>query len=66
MKAPPGFSRHSGPTFVGWIREGFQPPADLLERPEEIGNLPGAEHLLDCRGRQIHRLPLVYKDTPQN
>ena len=66
MKAPPGFSRYSGRTFVGWIREGFQPPDELLDCPEEIGRFPGAEHLLDCRGRQIHRLPLAFEGAPRS
>ena len=63
MKAPPGFSRYTGKTFAGWIREGFQPPRELLDCPEEAGRFPGAEHLLDCRGRQIHRLPLALDGT---
>jgi len=48
--------------FAGWIREGFLPPQALLDHPEEIGRLPGAQHLLDCEGRQIHRLPLPFQD----
>ncbi len=66
MKPPPGFSRYTGKTFVGWVREGFDPPGELLDHPEEVGRFPGAEHLLDCRGRQIHRLPLAFDGTPRS
>jgi len=66
MKAPPGFNRYRGSRFVGWIRDGFQPLDDLLDHPEEMGRLPGAEHLLDCRGRQIHRLLLPFDGTPRS
>jgi hypothetical protein len=66
MKAPRGFRHYKGKTFVGWVREGFHPPDQLFESPEENGRLPGAEHLLDCRGRQIYRLPLVLKGTTRS
>ncbi len=61
MRPPQGFRHHSGKRFTGWIREGFSPPELLLEYPDKIGTLPGAEHLLDCEGRQIHRLPLGWQ-----
>jgi len=66
MKPPPGFNRYTGKIFVGWLREGFQPPDELLERPEQIGHLPDAEHLLDCGGRQIHRLPLFFEGAARS
>ncbi|MFB3905214.1 MAG: lipopolysaccharide kinase InaA family protein [Acidobacteriota bacterium] len=66
MKAPPGFTPYTGRTFVGWIHDGFQPPDELLDRPEEMSRLPGAEHLLDCRGRQIYRLPLIFEGVPRS
>ena len=52
------YRRHEGHGFRGWVRDDFAPPPEILDNPEIIGRLPGAEHLLDCEGRQIHRAPL--------
>ncbi len=56
------FKRYQGKRFQGWLHTNFQPPASLLENPERVGEYPGAEHLLDCRGRQIYRLPLLFQE----
>ena len=53
------FQPYVGKRFKGWIHKDFQPPVELLEYPEKVCELPGAEGLLDCRGRQIFRLPLL-------
>jgi tRNA A-37 threonylcarbamoyl transferase component Bud32 len=37
-----------------------------LETPEKAGELPGAELILDCRGRQIFRTPLEFQNTPRS
>lgn len=56
------FTRYSGPTYNGYLRADFEPPDLVLDQPEQIGRLEGAEHLLDCEGRQIHRVPLRVGD----
>ena len=53
------FRRYRGERYHGWIHPCFQPPQKLLEFPESIADFQGAEHLLDCRARQIFRLPLA-------
>ena len=56
------FRRYKGQRFQGWLHGSFQPPASLLENPEKVGDDSAAEHLLDCRGRQIYRLPLPFQE----
>lgn len=52
------YTEYSGQAYHGLIRADFAPPGLILGHPERIGQLDGAEHLLDCEGRQIHRVPL--------
>ncbi len=52
------FQRYTGKHFYGWIHSEFSPPKGLLDSPERAAEFPEAEHLLDCRARQIFRLPL--------
>jgi hypothetical protein len=52
------FTKYSGQSYQGYLRTDFAPPDLVLNHPEEIGRLAGAEHLLDCVGRQIYRVPL--------
>jgi hypothetical protein len=58
------YREHKGDRFRGWVRADFAPPPEILESPEEIRRLPGAEHLLDCQGRQIYRVPLIVGGQP--
>ena len=56
---------HRGRRYQGWIHCEFEPPEKLLEYPESVDDLPKAEHLLDCRARQIFRLPLIVRGQPR-
>ena len=60
------YQRHQGTHYQGWVHPEFSPPEQLLETPEKAGDLPGAEPVLDCRGRQIFRTPLRFQDGPQS
>ncbi|MEE2840594.1 MAG: lipopolysaccharide kinase InaA family protein [Acidobacteriota bacterium] len=60
------YQRHLGTHYQGWIHPEFSPPEQLLETPEKAGELPGAEPVLDCRGRQIFRTPLKFQDGPHS
>ncbi len=60
------FQPYVGKRFKGWIHKDFQPPVELLEYPEKVCEFPGAERLLDCRGRQIFRLPLLVRGQFQS
>lgn len=55
------FRPYSGKRYYGWVHPEFAPPVELLETPENANRLPQAQSLLDCRGRQIHRLPLRFR-----
>ena len=59
------YRRRSGRRYYGWVHPEFHPPPELLEHPEQAGRLPGAELLLDCRGRQIFRISLDFQEGPQ-
>ncbi len=52
------FTKYSGHAYEGYLRADFAPPELILNHPEQIGQLERAEHLLDCVGRQIHRVPM--------
>lgn len=56
---------YRGKRYCGWVHPDFEPPARLLEYPETAGELPQAEHLLDCEARQIFRLPLTVGGQPR-
>ncbi|MEE8350433.1 MAG: lipopolysaccharide kinase InaA family protein [Acidobacteriota bacterium] len=60
------YRRYLGKRYHGWIDPEFSPPEQLLETPEKAGELPGAELVLDCRGRQIFRTPLTFQETPHS
>ncbi|MCH8818829.1 MAG: hypothetical protein IIB03_00735 [Acidobacteria bacterium] len=57
------YRRHLGQHYHGWVHHEFSPPEQLLETPDKAGELPGAELILDCRGRQIFRTPLEFQGT---
>lgn len=56
------FLYYSGKRFYGWIHPDFHPPTEVLEHPEQVSSLPGAQCILECQGRQIHRLVLKFRD----
>lgn len=58
MRIPNGFNRFSSQHYQGVIRSGFDPPQAILHEPAGAAAIAGAEHLLDCAGRQIYRIPL--------
>ncbi|MDA2933062.1 lipopolysaccharide kinase InaA family protein [Acidobacteria bacterium AH-259-D05] len=60
------YRRHCGKRYHGWVHPEFCPPSQLLEHPEEVSQLPGAELLLDCQGRQIYRISLDFQNGPQS
>ncbi len=60
------YRRHLGKRYHGWVHREFSPPEQLLETPEKAGNFPGAELVLDCRGRQIFRTPFEFQDAPHS
>jgi hypothetical protein len=55
------YRRHLGQHYHGWVHREFSPPEQLLEHPDKAGELPGAELILDCQGRQIFRTPLEFQ-----
>lgn len=58
--------RFSGKRYLGWVDPELEVPARLLEYPEQVTEWPGQQHLLDCQGRQIFRLPFPYRGRPQS
>ena len=60
------YRRHLGKRYHGWVHREFSPPEQLLETPEKAGELPGAELVLDCRGRQIFRTPFQFQEAPHS
>jgi hypothetical protein len=58
MIAGPRFLKYLAEHYRGWRRDDFDPPGAVLSGPSELAALDGAEHLLDCAGRQIYRVPL--------
>ncbi len=52
------FRKYAGQLYQGYVRADFAAPELVLNHPEQIGQLERAEHLLDCVGRQIHRVPM--------
>lgn len=60
------FRRYQGEHYSGWIHPHFEPPNQLLESPESVSRLPGAQHLLGSRARQIFRLPLRVNGESQS
>lgn len=54
----------SNPRFRGLVDPALQAPPVLLEDPEKVADLRGAETLLVCEGRHIFRLPVTYAGQP--
>jgi hypothetical protein len=66
MKPGPKFQKYLARQYRGWTREDFLPPDAVLGGPTQVAALPRAEHLLDCAGRQIYRVPLESGDRVFN
>lgn len=59
------FRRFVGKRFRGWVHSQFHPPSQLLDYPERAGELPGAQALLRCDGREIFRVWLEFAGETQ-
>ncbi|MBI4445893.1 MAG: hypothetical protein HY645_08275 [Acidobacteria bacterium] len=51
--------QYSGSRYYGWVHADFAPPSEVLEFPEKVSQMPGAECVLDCEGREISRISLL-------